>query len=309
MKKFTRKFGDRYDAYRVKSNEAVFYLIPHIMNTRVDSQVYYSDTIDITELDKFIREHSKTDIPGLRTYQVFVSAVLRTASEKPYANRYVSGRKVFHHRNFTTVMAIKKKGMKEETLVKLPFDLSDSLYEVSAKFNKAVSENKEMSDSNDMDKAVGVLKKLPVGLLAFVIGVLKFLDKRGKVPKALHRVSPFHNSFFITNMGSIGIGPIYHHIYEFGTTSLFLGIGKKYFVNEIDDDGNVQRRHKMDVKFVCDERICDGEYWASVFRKMNFYMSNPEKLLVKNENVVLDDGVDYKGRKEYEEEVGMDIIY
>lgn len=309
MKKFTRKHGDRYDGYRVKSKDPFFYIVPHIMPERVDSQVFYPDTVDITEIEKFVREHNQTDIPGLRTFHVFLAAAVRTAAEKPYMNRFVVGRKMYHARNFVVSMTIKKLGTKEEAIIKLPFDYTDSIYDVAEKLSKAVKENKVAEESNGTDKVAGILGHLPVGILGFVVGCLKALDKKGWMPKAINKISPFHTSLFITNVGSIGIGPVFHHIYNFGTTSVFIAIGKKYYANEIDDEGNVSRRHKMDIKFVVDERTCDGAYYSSIFRKFGFYIKNPDLLLKKGEKVVIDDGIDMKGRKEYEEEITSEINY
>ena len=67
--------------------------------------------------------------------------------------------------------------------------------------------------------------------------------------------------------------------------------------------------HGSNIKFVVDERTCDGAYYSSIFRKFGFYIKNPDLLLKKGEKVVIDDGIDMKGRKEYEEEITSEINY
>ncbi len=131
------------------------------------------------------------------------------------------------------------------------------------------------------------------------------MDKVGLLPKALNKVSPFHTSVFITNMGSLGIKSIYHHIYEFGTTSIFVAMGKKYSRMELDEDGNAIKRKYIDIKVVADERICDGYYYALSMRMLSKILKNPEILLEKPDTVMLDDGIILKGRLSKEQ---MDSI-
>ena len=95
MMQLKRKFGDRYDGYRVKKVDPFFLLIPNIMPTRVDSQVYFSDEIEITALEKFVRDHGETDLPGLKMYHVMIAAMIRLISQKPYLNRFVMRGKIF----------------------------------------------------------------------------------------------------------------------------------------------------------------------------------------------------------------------
>ena len=108
------------------------------------------------------------------------------------------------------------------------------------------------------------------------------------LPKALRDLSPFHCSFFITSMGSLGIPPIYHHIYDFGSCPVFCSFGAKRRVNEVEADGTVVKKQYMDLTFVTDERICDGYYFASGLKHLKMILKNPWQLDEKPEKV-LDD--------------------
>jgi hypothetical protein len=132
------------------------------------------------------------------------------------------------------------------------------------------------------------------------------MDKIGLLPKAINKVSPFHTSVFITNMGSLGIKSIYHHIYEFGTTSIFVAMGKKYSRMELDNDGNAIKRKYIDIKVVADERICDGYYYALSMRMLSKILKNPEILLDKPDTIMLDDGIILKGRLSKEQMESLD---
>ena len=110
------------------------------------------------------------------------------------------------------------------------------------------------------------------------VWLLKLFDYFGLLPKSLIEVSPFHGSMFITSMGSLGVPPVYHHLYNFGNIPVFLSFGAKYKKNELKEDGTVVQRKYIDYKVVCDERICDGFTLASGFKLMKSYLKNPHVL-------------------------------
>ena len=298
MQQLKRKFGDRYDGYRVKNVDPFFLLIPYIMKTRTDSQVFYTDRLEITEIEKFVREHTLTDIPGLKLYHVVVASMVRLISQRPYLNRFVSGRKLYARNHISISMAMKRSmsDNADTTTIKPGFEPGDVLQDVVNKFNTAIEQNRTTVDENQTDSTAKIIGGLPGGFIKFTIWVLDSLDKVGLMPKVINKVSPFHTSMFLTNMGSIGIKPIYHHIYEFGSTSVFIAIGKKYTEREIDEQGNVVKRKYIDIKVVADERICDGYYYANSMRMLAKIIKNPTDLLEKPKEIIMDDGIKMKGR-------------
>jgi hypothetical protein len=108
------------------------------------------------------------------------------------------------------------------------------------------------------------------------------------MPKVIHRASPFHTSAFVTDLGSLGIKPIFHHIYDFGTTSIFLAFGKKEHSREIDAAGQVVERKYIGLKVVNDERICDGHYFAGAFKILAPFLKDPRKLETPPARIVED---------------------
>ena len=158
----------------------------------------------------------------------------------------------------------------------------------AAKEKEETKAEEEKSRGNDTDITIKLLSALPGFVIKFVVWLLRNLDAIGLMPKIVNKVSPFHSSAFVTNVGSIGLNPVYHHLYEFGTTSVFMAIGKKEMVNEIDRDGNVNSRHVINIRFVLDERICDGYYYASAFKMVKRLVENPELLEKRPEQVYED---------------------
>ena len=115
-------------------------------------------------------------------------------------------------------------------------------------------------------------------LFKFVVWLLKTIDYFGFLPKFLLEVSPFHASIFFTSMGSLGIPPIVHHLYDFGNMPVFVSFGCKYHKNEVLDDGTVVRRKYIDYTVNTDERICDGFNYATTLKHLKRLLSHPEQL-------------------------------
>lgn len=277
-----RRFGDRYDGYKVRNLDPLFEVIPHIMRSRVDSQIFFEEQIDISGLRKFIVEN-RENIPGLSLYHVFVAAIIRTVVQRPRVNRFVSGRKIYA-RSYLRASLVVKKGMHEdaeEALVIPYFEKTDTLSDVVRKFNEAIAEvmPEDGEGSNGTDVTARLIGLLPGFIKKFFVWFIRSLDANGLMPKVINRVSPFHSSIFVTNVGSIGLGSIYHHLYEFGTTSVFMAIGRKEIKNELNRDGSITTKHVINMRFVLDERICDGYYFASAIKLFKYYLKHPELLL------------------------------
>ena len=113
--------------------------------------------------------------------------------------------------------------------------------------------------------------------MKLAIWLLKCLDYFGLVPQFLLEISPFHGSVYFTNVGSLGIKPIFHHLYDFGTVPVFCAFGRKRRTEEIKDGEIVERKY-LDLTFNLDERICDGFYYASAIKYFLRLLSRPDVL-------------------------------
>ena len=125
-------------------------------------------------------------------------------------------------------------------------------------------------------------------ILKFLVWLLKLLDYFGLLPRVLLELSPFHGSLFFTNLGSLGIRPVYHHLYDFGNLPVFGAFGMKRKSYEIQEDGSVLLKKYIDVKFTTDERIVDGFYYATFFKYYRRLMAHPEVLDNPPEEIVKD---------------------
>ena len=181
--------------------------------------------------------------------------------------------------NIEIMLTIKRKMAlnSEDTVVKF-FPERD--YTAEQVYNEMVATIKEATSNTDtdFDKTAAAFTKIPRFVLRSVMNLLHFFDYYGLLPRFLTKVSPFHGSMFITSMGSLGIKPIYHHLYNFGNVPVFISFGKTRREIESTEDGGIVIKKYLDMSFVCDERICDGYYYASVLKSLKYYIANPELL-------------------------------
>lgn len=274
-------FGHRSDGKKVKNLEPLFRIIPSIMLERNDAQVYFKQDIPLKTIDEYINKKAEEGI-RMSYMNIIYAGLVRIIKERPKLNRFVMNGTTYQRNKIFVSLSIKKSLTDDgqETVIKIPFDGTENIFEIKEKLDATVEKNKEKETVNKTDKVVKILNLTPNFLILWSIKILRFLDKYGIMPKAIINASPFHTSVFLTNVGSLGIDSIYHHIYNFGTTSLFFSMGKKK-KSYIYDEDEIKEEKCITIAFVGDERICDGHYYASSFKQLNKYLKKPE-LLEKN---------------------------
>ena len=280
-------FGHRSDGMKLKTVPPFFRVIPCVMLERNDAQVYFKQDIKLKELDEYIDRKAKEGIK-LSYMNIIYAAIVRIIAERPYLNRFAMNGSLYARNQIFVSLAIKKSFADEgqETTIKLPFTGTENIFEIKKKLDKAIEQNKDYSTSNNTDALAKAFSIVPNGLIRAAFKFIKFLDKHGAVPKAIISASPFHTSVFLTNVGSLGIDSIYHHLYNFGTTSLFFAMGKKK-KSYIYDDDEMHEEKCITIAFVGDERICDGYYYATSFKQLSKYLKKPE--LLEQPGVVKED--------------------
>ena len=283
-----KKFGDRRDGRRVRTLPPMSYVSPYIMKVRADAQNHFEDVIDITNIEHYLDKKRREGYTDMTLLHVSLTAYIRVIAERPGLNRFIAGQRIFARNNLECVMTIKKELTLEspDTCIKVEFDPRDNIYNVYKKFQKTALA--AVNESTDFDNTAKALIKLPGLILRGAVALLRFLDYIGLLPKALLKVSPFHGSMIITSMGSLGIPAIYHHLYDFGTLPIFVSYGSIFSADAIKRDGTRERHHFVTLKVVTDERICDGYYYASAFKKLKRYLQHPEMLDETLESVVED---------------------
>lgn len=264
---------------RVKTISPMSAVIPFIMVNRTGSQNFISDSVDIEKVEKYIKEKQTQGMQNISMMHVMIAAYIRLVSQRPALNRFIRGQRVWTRKNVEVSLTIKKEMSLDspDTVVKITLPPSATLEDVYTALNNEIVSCRA-NPGGDFDDTARAFTRLPGLIFKFAVASLRFLDYFGLMPKAIAKVSPFHCSYFITSMGSLGIPPIYHHLYDFGSCPVFFSFGAKRRAYEIDNTGLVRRRQYMDFTFVLDERICDGYYYASALKLLKNILKNPWQL-------------------------------
>lgn len=264
---------------RVKTISPMSAVIPFIMVNRTGSQNFISDSVDIEKVEKYIKEKQTQGMQNISMMHVMIAAYIRLVSQRPALNRFIRGQRIWTRKNVEVSLTIKKEMSLDspDTVVKITLPPSATLEDVYTALNNEIVSYRD-NPGGDFDDTARAFTRLPGLIFKFAVASLRFLDYFGLMPKAIAKVSPFHCSYFITSMGSLGIPPIYHHLYDFGSCPVFFSFGAKRRAYEIDNTGLVRRRQYMDFTFVLDERICDGYYYASALKLLKNILKNPWQL-------------------------------
>ena len=266
----------RADGKRLRNTDPMYTVAAYVMSKRVDSMNMVTLDIPYDPIQEYLNKKRGEGV-SLSHLGVIIAAYLRTAAEFPLLNRFIMNCKPYARNEFCVAMVVLKSGqMDNGTMSKMYFNMTDTIFDVNDTINKYVSDNREVPEKNGTEKMIKILLGAP-GVLRVGVGLFKFMDKHGLLPKKVIDMSPFHNSLCISNLASIRTNHIYHHCYEFGTTSVFITMGN---LREVPrrSGGEVVFERCIPLGVVMDERICSGSYFALAFRKIRKYLRNPELL-------------------------------
>ena len=265
----------RKDGRRVKDADPIYTIIPYILKYRYDSMNMIEIDIPVAPMQSYLNEKRKQ---GHRFSHLglVLAAYVRTAAEYPLLNRFIVNKRIYQRNEFSVAMVVLKPGSLDETMSKMYFDMEDDIFAVHETMDRYINDNRASGDTNATDDIIRTLLNLP-GLLSFAAAVLKWMDLHGLLPKSLIKASPFHTSMTISNLASIRTNHIFHHIYEFGTTSLLMTLGNMREVPVRKGEEIVFERC-LPMGVVMDERIGSGAYFAAVFHRFKQYLANPALL-------------------------------
>lgn len=276
-----RRAGDRKDGRLLRSLPAYNKFVPYIMPERVDRLVNYEESMEITAVDKLLRRLRVEGCKGIGLLHFLIACHIRTASMLPGVNRFIAGRRIYAHNDISVVMTVKHSMSIDatETSIKVHFEPTDTLLDVYRKMNEKIEGIKTAETNNNTEEVAEFFAKLPRPIIRFAIWALRVMDYFGWLPEALTEASPFHGSLIVTDLGSLRIGPVYHHIYNFGTLPVFIAFGAKYKKYEITRKRELVENKYIDTKMVVDEGIVDGHYYSQLIQSYRYIFQHPEILV------------------------------
>ena len=286
-------FGHRPDGRRLGKIDPIVQITPYLMPMRCDAQVFLEQKLDYEMLARYIARKA-TEGQKITFMQIVVAAYVRGVSQHPEINRFIKNKQYYARNNCSVSYTILKEMQHHdspETVVRILFDLTDTLFDVRDRMNDAVERNRGVENANFVDKLAKGVLAIP-GLATLIVGLVRLLDRYGLAPGALLNELPFFSSMFITNNGSIGLHHVWHHIYNFGNVSMFLGMGSVMKEATVED-GKPRMKRWLPIGITVDERVCSGAHYAEFFADVINCLNHPELLEVPPEQVRFDDGMEY----------------
>jgi hypothetical protein len=275
-----KKFGDRRDGTLLRKIHSMHCIMPLIFPNRCDNEAFISERIDLTNINRYLAEKNR-DNPeyAYNLFQVMITAMLKTITLRPKMNRFITNQTMYQRNKVTAAFTVKKifsddGGEALAAIHSKDTDTIDTIHdEIFRQISFCRSENKDASTAS-MD----MIQKLPRFLLKLVGVTVRFLDRHGWMPQSMIATDPFYSSVVLSNLGSIGLHAGYHHLTNWGTTSVFCVVGEIKKRPFYYDDGTSQVKDCFDLGLTIDERIADGYYYSRTVKLLKHLLENPELL-------------------------------
>lgn len=270
----------RPDGVYLQDLPALRRFLPFLMPTRNESAVYFEQRIDITKALALLRVLNQQSPTKYTVFHIFLCATVRTLAARPHLNRFVVGQRLYQRKHIELSFAVKKEFRDEASLstVKIRFEPNDSIHTVAERVAFAASQGRGASETAS-DKEVAILARLPRFLIRLLMRAQRFLDAFNLLPRFMIEHDPMYASLFTANLGSLGLDAAFHHLYEYGTVSIFAAVGTVGKMPVVLDDGTLVVRDILTVRYTLDERIADGFYCARSLAYLKDLIESPEKLV------------------------------
>lgn len=268
-------FKRRSDATLVRDVPAYRRMMPFLMRTRTESAVYFDLDVDLTETEAFIDAFNRVRGTRITVFHVITWATVRTLATHPKLNRFTAGGRLWQRKGIWISYSAKKRLDNESpiVLVKKRFDPDHSLVEMLEEMTPQLKEHRSDKRSY-VDKELDALLALPPSGLSLLMRFGKIVDSLGWLPSSFIERDPLFSSFFIANLGSVGLDAAYHHLYEYGTIPIFCVIGQTKETPRVVN-GEVLPRRTVTLRYSYDERVEDGLYAATALQTLRDIVERP----------------------------------
>ena len=291
-------FGKRPDGRRIKGMDPIMRITPYIMPMRCDAQVFLKYRADLEVLHDYVRSQQLEKGEHITYMQIFLAAYVRAISRNPQVNRFIVNKQLFARNNCSCAFTILKDPHdidKGEAVVKIKFDLTDTIYDVRDRVEAAIAANRIDQPPGFIEKLLGALFTVP-GLVTAAVALVRVLDRYGLAPAVLMEELPFYVGMYITNMASLRLQDVNHHLYNWGNVGIFAGMGLEER-SAVVENGKARMKRFLPIGITIDERVCSGAHYARFTNDFRRYMNDPKLLELPPDEVCFDQGIEYHAPK------------
>ncbi|MBO6145859.1 MAG: 2-oxo acid dehydrogenase subunit E2 [Bacilli bacterium] len=246
---------------------------------RCDADVFINTPIDVTNLVNYIDKRKKAG-EKITYFHAFLLALAKTVYNRPKLNRYVKNRHMYEHTNVSISFVAKVEFEDDSEEVMLIIDVApdDNIDSISKKIYDQISvlRNKKF-EKKGANGVLDTLGALPNVLRVPLVGILKWTDEIGILPKSLQEDDIYFASAIVTDIGSLKSDSIYHNNTNFGSASSITSIGEiRDDIKIVNGKEKIYKSAKFGINF--DERVADGFYMIKAFKILEHIIENPKLL-------------------------------
>ena len=275
-----RKLGDRKDGVRLKNIHAMHFVMPLMYPNRCDNEAFLSERIDLTNINTYLAQKNASDpLYKYNLFQIMVTAMLKVITLRPKMNRFIANQTMYQRNEISAAFTVKKifSDNGAEALAQIRSKGTDTIDTVHDEIYRQLSICR--SDKVDAGtQSLNAVASIPGFLVKLVGAAARFLDRHGWMPQSVIAGDPYYCSVVLSNLGSIGLHAGYHHLTNWGTTSVFCVVGQIKKRPFYDDDGTVHMKESVDIGLTIDERLADGYYYSRTIQLLKKLLENPELL-------------------------------
>jgi len=272
--------GNRFDATYLNNVDSMHFIMPFMYPDRCDNEAFFSFRIDLTNVNAYIRQKN-ADNPDYKynLFQCLIAAALKTITLRSRLSIFIHNRKMYKRNEVSAAFTVKQEFSDDGGEV-LAFIHSKPDWTIKDLHDELHRQLLKLKTKNYADASTGVIDKfnsLPKWISRPVVSFICWLEKKGMIPPALVETDPYHSSVNFANLGSIGLPTGFHHLTNWGTTSMFIVVGKAGRMPFFEND-EVVFRDAVDLNITIDERIADGYYFSKSMKIMQYFLQHPELL-------------------------------
>ena len=275
-----KKLGDRKDGVKLRNIHAMHFVMPLMYPNRCDNEAFISERIDLSNINAYLEKKNEGN-PEYKynLFQVMVTAVLKTITLRPKMNRFIANKTMYLRNEVSAAFTVKKifSDNGAEALAQVRTKGTETIDDI----HNEIYQQLLLCRSDKVDSGterLNAVARIPGFLVQLVGAGARFLDRHGWMPKSVIAGDPYYCSVVLTNLGSIKLRAGYHHLTNWGTTSVFCAIGEAKKRPFFDDDGTVHMKDSVDIGLTIDERIADGYYYSRTVQLLKKLLENPELL-------------------------------
>ena len=268
----------RPDGDLVRGEAPVRRIMPYLMRGRNESCVYQESVYRVSEARAWLKAYNRSHHPRATLFHLVAYAVAVALQERPRLNRFVSGGRIYQRRGVSLSFVVKTAFRDDGpgATVKLAAPPGETFQAWSARISAEVDEARDTV--RPVDREVALIMRLPGFLVRGLVAFARGLDHWNLFPAFMIRDDPMYASIFLANLGSVGVSDVYHHLYEYGTTSIFGAVSAPRARVFPGREGAVVEPG-LSVRWTFDERIDDAFSCARSLALVQRILEDPGRWL------------------------------